>query len=184
MGPAGQAPPFSLAEQPTAVIPRVANPPTKRYEPQVPPEPAPRELDREPEPEPDMYRRPRAQYEPQDEPYAGDRGYRPAEESPLEYQRSRDRRSDRTNLIANTIGIVTALIALVFILHIVFTLFGANENSGFVAFDYSVAKVFVLGFGDVFTPKDAKIGLVLNYALAAVVYLVVGRILYRTLRRG
>lgn len=110
--------------------------------------------------------------------------YRPPEPSPLEYQRERDRRADRTNLIANAIGILTALIALIFVLHIVFTLFGANQNSGFVAFDYDMARVFVFGFGDVFTPKDATIGLIANYGLATIVYLVVGRILHRTLRRG
>jgi len=87
-------------------------------------------------------------------------------------------------LFANTVRVVTALIALAFVLHIVFTLFGANQNSGFVAFVYGVSKVFVFGFGDVFTPSDAKIGLIANYGLAAIVYLVVGRIIYRTLRRA
>lgn len=106
------------------------------------------------------------------------------EDSPLAYQRERDRRTDRGNLIANVIWTASTLIALVFVLHIVFTLFHANQNSGFVAFVYGVAKVFVFGFGDVFTPNDATIGLIANYGLAAIVYLVVGRILYRTLRHG
>lgn len=169
--------PPGLADQPTTVMPRQAPAPTKRYEPPAPPPPpaAYEPAAREPEPEPDSYR------PPPDQP---DRGYRRAEESPVDYQRARDRRADRTNLIAGIIGIVTALIALSFVLHIVFTLFNANQNSGFVAFDYNVAKVFVFGFGDVFTPKDAKIGLIANYGLAAIVYLVIGRILYRTLRRG
>lgn len=158
--------------------------PTRRYEPQAPIAPAVSE--------PDTHPRPPADYRPRDEPYepvprADDhpvREYRQPEESPVDYQRSRDRRTDRTNLIANIIRLATALIALVFVLHIVFTLFRANQNSGFVAFVYGVAKVFVLGFGDVFTPGDATIGLIANYGLAAVVYLVVGRIVYRTLRRG
>jgi hypothetical protein len=148
-------------EQPTEVIHPIPLA-TRRYEPPAPPPPV--------VPEPDPYRRPSAEY-------------RPPEESPLNYQRARDRRTDRTNLIANTIHVVTALIALDFVLHIVFTLFDANQDSGFVAFVYGVAKVFVFGFGDVFTPGDAKIGLIANYGLAAIVYLVVGRILYRTLRR-
>jgi hypothetical protein len=46
-----------------------------------------------------------------------------------------------------------------------------------------MAKVFVLGFGDIFTPSDAKIGLVLNYGLATIIYLVVGQLIVRTLRR-
>jgi hypothetical protein len=130
------------------------------------------------------------QYEPPDEPYEPAprsrdhprRAYREPEESPLAYQRERDRRADHVNIIANVIRVVTALIALVFVLHIVFTLFGANQNSGIVAFVYGTARVFVFGFGDVFTPSDATIGLVVNYGLAAIVYLVVGRIVYRTLR--
>jgi hypothetical protein len=108
--------------------------------------------------------------------------YRQPEESPLAYQRERDRRADRADIIANITRVVTALIALVFVLHIVFTLFGANQNSGIVAFVYGAAKIFVFGFGDVFTPSDAKIGLIVNYGLAAIVYLLVGRLIYRTLR--
>jgi hypothetical protein len=166
---------------------------TRQYEQPAPPIPPP-PAGYEPEPDPDPYPRlrPPAEYPPPDEPYerapsARDypgQGYPPREEAPLDYQRSRDRRADRTNLIANTIHVVTALIAFVFVLHIVFTLFGANQNSGFVAFVYGVAKVFVFGFGDVFTPGSATIGLIANYGLAALVYLVVGRIVYRTLRRG
>jgi len=170
--------------------------PTRRYDQPAPPRPAapapPRPTAYEPEPEPDRYEPPPAEYQPADEPYEPaasardhpDRGYRPSEESPVDYQRARDRRADRTALIASTVRVVTALIALAFVLHIVFTLFGANQNSGFVAFVYGVAKVFVFGFGDVFTPSDAKIGLIANYGLAAIVYLVVGRLIYRTLRRG
>jgi hypothetical protein len=111
------------------------------------------------------------------------RPYQQREESPLEYQRERDRRADRTNTAANTIHVVTALIALIFVLHVVFVLFGANQRSGIVSFVYLMAKVFVLGFGDVFTPSDAKIGLVLNYGLATIIYLVVGQLIARTLRR-
>jgi len=132
---------------------------------------------------PVQYQLPAEPYEP--EPSARDypsQAYRQPEESPLEYQRERDRRADRTNIIANTIRVATALVALVFVLHIVFTLFGANPSSGIVAFVYGAAKVFVLGFGDVFTPGDATIGLIVNYGLAAAVYLVVGRLIYRTLR--
>ena len=56
-------------------------------------------------------------------------------------------------------------------------------NNSFVQFVYVLAKVFVLGFGDVFTPNDAKIGLVLNYGLAALMYLVIGKLIARALRR-
>jgi hypothetical protein len=145
--------------------------------------------EQEPEPEPYQRERPPARYQVPAEPYEPEprdypgNAYRQPEESPLEYQRERDRRADRTTVIANTIRVATALIALVFVLHIVFTLFGANPNSGVVAFVYGTARVFVFGFGDVFTPGDATIGLIVNYGLAAVVYLVVGRVIHRTLRQ-
>ncbi|WP_433291682.1 hypothetical protein ACQPZQ_02695 [Pseudonocardia sp. CA-142604] len=173
--------PPGLAEPPTAPV-RQASPPTRYYE-----QPAPTPY--EPEPEPYQRERPPARYEVPAEPYEPEsrdyRGhaYRQPEESPLEYQRERDRRSDRTTLIANTIRVATALIALVFVLHIVFTLFGANPNSGIVGFVYGAARIFVFGFGDVFTPGDATIGLIVNYGLAAIVYLVVGRVIHRTLRQ-
>ncbi|GAA3072833.1 hypothetical protein GCM10010464_41120 [Pseudonocardia yunnanensis] len=145
----------------------------------------------EQDPDPYQRERPPARYQVPAEPYEPEpssrdypgQAYRQPEESPLEYQRERDRRADRTAVIANTIRVATALIALVFVLHIVFTLFGANPNSGFVAFVYGTARIFVFGFGDVFTPGDATIGLIVNYGLAAIVYLVVGRVIHRTLRQ-
>ncbi|TDC95977.1 hypothetical protein E1161_03680 [Saccharopolyspora aridisoli] len=78
---------------------------------------------------------------------------------------------------------VSALIALVFVLHIIFSVTGANQDNDFVAFTYGTAKFFVLGLGDVFTPGDATIGLVLNYGLAALIYLFAGRIIARALRK-
>lgn len=118
----------------------------------------------------------------EDEPRAPRRS-EPREESQVDYQRKRDRRSDRINVLANVIYVATGLITTVFVLHIVFTLFGANASSGFVSFVYQTSKVFVLGFGDVFQPGDATIGLVLNYGLAALVYWVVGRLIARALKR-
>jgi hypothetical protein len=171
------------AEPPTTPV-RQSSPPTRYYE-----QPAPVPSDQEPGP---YHReRPPARYEVPAEPYEPEpssrdypgQAYRRPEESPLEYQRERDRRADRTTVIANTIRVATALIALVFVLHIVFTLFGANPNSGVVAFVYGTARIFVFGFGDVFTPGDATIGLIVNYGLAAIVYLVVGRVIHRTLRQ-
>ncbi|MEU2615656.1 hypothetical protein ABZ570_29400 [Micromonospora sp. NPDC007271] len=78
---------------------------------------------------------------------------------------------------------VTGSVAFIFALHIFFSLAKANQNNDFVQLVYVLAKVFVLGFGDVFTPNDAKLGLVLNYGLAALVYLVIGRLIARALRQ-
>jgi hypothetical protein len=99
--------------------------------------------------------------------------------------RSRDREfhGPSADAIGRTIQVVTGLIALVFVLHIVFSVTGANQDNSFVSFTYSTAKIFVFGLGDVFTPGDATIGLVLNYGLAAVIYLYGGRIIGKALKR-
>ena len=92
-------------------------------------------------------------------------------------------RSPSADAIGRTIQVLTALISLVFVLHVVFVIARANQSNGFVAFTYGTAKFFVLGLGDVFTPNDATIGVILNYGLAAVIYLVAGRIIARALKR-
>ncbi|MEV0811367.1 hypothetical protein [Micromonospora sp. NPDC050200] len=91
--------------------------------------------------------------------------------------------TDTATIVARVVVGVTSSVAFIFALHIFFSLAKANQDNGFVQFVYVVAKVFVLGFGDVFTPNDAKIGLVLNYGLAALVYLVIGRLIARALRQ-
>ncbi|MBQ6641352.1 MAG: hypothetical protein IJH84_09995 [Saccharopolyspora sp.] len=78
---------------------------------------------------------------------------------------------------------MTGAIATIFALHIVFVVFDANQGNEFVSFVYGAAKVFVLGLGDVFTPDDALLGVVLNYGLAALVYLVIGQLVIKALRR-
>lgn len=130
--------------------------------------------------------------EPQ-EPYWEQEPYEPQEHYP-EPDPYRDRRSRRENYgdrfqgpsadsIGRIIQVFTALVSFVFVLHIIFVATGANQDNDFVSFVYSAAKFFVLGLGDVFTPKDATIGVVLNYGLAALIYLVLGRIIARALKR-
>jgi hypothetical protein len=92
-------------------------------------------------------------------------------------------RGPSADAIGRTIQVLTALISLVFVLHVVFVIARANQSNGFVAFTYATAKFFVLGLGDVFTPNDATIGVILNYGLAAVIYLVAGQIIARALKR-
>ncbi|MGS2617646.1 hypothetical protein ACVCAH_24445 [Micromonospora sp. LZ34] len=91
--------------------------------------------------------------------------------------------TDTATIVARIVVGVTGSVAFIFALHIFFSLAKANQDNGFVQFVYVVAKVLVLGFGDVFTPNDAKIGFVLNYGLAALVYLVIGRLIARALRQ-
>ncbi|GAB3299653.1 hypothetical protein GCM10027563_44000 [Parasphingorhabdus pacifica] len=121
---------------------------------------------------------------PRRRPGRGADGHESEQRRPgLSYEEKRARREDRARTIATVVQLFTGLIATVFVLHIVFVIAGANQGSGIVSFVYGTAKVFVLGFGDVFTPGDATMGLVLNYGLAAIVYLVLGKVVAGALRR-
>ncbi len=127
-------------------------------------------------------------YPPQQPDYgAPPDGYydRPPEDRSRDERRDRDR--DRggsgANTIANIVDVLTSVIVLAFVLHILFAVFGANQGNEFVSVVYTVAKTLVLGLGDVFTPDEALLGVVLNYGVAALIYLVIGRLIARALRR-
>lgn len=123
------------------------------------------------------YDEPRARYEQRPSPPESARGDAQA------YPERRRSGAENAAVVANIINVVVGLIATIFVLHIVFVVAGANHSNSVVSFVYQVSRAFVLGFGDVFTPNDAKIGVVLNYGLAALVYLVVGHLIVRALRR-
>lgn len=94
-----------------------------------------------------------------------------------------ERRDDGANLVIRIVRLVTGLASSVFLLHIAFVVLGANPANGFVDFVDNLASALVLGLGDVFTPDDATLWVVLNYGFAALVYLVVGHVIVRALRR-
>lgn len=114
-------------------------------------------------------------YGEDDYSYPPQRGYRGG---------SRHRRhDDGAETLAGIVRAITSVIAGLFVLHILFVVLDANQGNSFVSFVYSAAKVFVLGFGDVFTPRDADVGVVLNYGFAALVYIIVGQLIIKLLRR-
>ncbi|GLZ06068.1 hypothetical protein Acsp03_35340 [Actinomadura sp. NBRC 104412] len=90
---------------------------------------------------------------------------------------------DGGRALAGVIHLVAGFVVAVFLLHMLFVVFEANQDNGFVNGIYNLAKVLVLGLGDVFTPDDAKLGVVLNYGLAALLYLIVAQLIVRVLNR-
>ena len=93
------------------------------------------------------------------------------------------RRHDSSESIAHIVRVVVGVVITIFTLHVLFVVFDANQGNGFVSFIYAMAQVFVLGLGDVFTPDDELLGVVLNYALAALVWAVGGKLIIKALRR-
>lgn len=87
------------------------------------------------------------------------------------------------NGIAAAVMILAVVIAVVLALHIVFEVFDANKHNGIVQFINGWATGLAYGFRDLFVPKDAAVRVTVNYGLAAVVYLVAGRVLAGVIRR-
>lgn len=92
-------------------------------------------------------------------------------------------RNDGADTVANVVRTVVGVVVSIFVLHVLFVVFDANQGNEFVSVIYTLAKTLVLGLGDVFTPEDALLGVVLNYGLAALLYAVVGRLIVKALRR-
>ncbi|MEV4256751.1 hypothetical protein AB0J52_26600 [Spirillospora sp. NPDC049652] len=81
------------------------------------------------------------------------------------------------------ISIVTTVVVLILAVHIVFVAFDANTGNSLVHRISGWADDLAWQFKDVFQPKNRKVEVAVNYGLAAVVYLVVGRILIALVRR-
>ena len=122
----------------------------------------------------DMNYRPHRGHDPYDanDPYSYQDPYEP-----------RRRRGEGRETAARIVRMIVGLVVLVFALHVLFVVLDANQGNGFVSFIYTLAQTFVLGLGDVFTPDDALLGVVLNYALAALIWFIVGQIIIKIIRR-
>jgi hypothetical protein len=115
------------------------------------------------------------------DPYAAQApdGYGP----PGDYPYRQRRHDDGANTVAAIIRVVVGVIVTIFVLHVLFVVLHANRGNDFVSIIYMLAKTFVLGLGDVFTPRDAMLGVALNYGLAALIYLVLGQLVVKALQR-
>ena len=80
--------------------------------------------------------------------------------------------------------LVVGVIALILVLHIVFVLFGANSANSIVLTDANWARHLAAWFDGLFTTSNAKWNVVLNYGIATLIYLVVGRLLARLVERA
>lgn len=78
------------------------------------------------------------------------------------------------------IGVVFALIEVVYILMI---LFGANRTNSFFHFVQSLAEPLALFFPGLFTLDNYNLSVIVNYGLAAVFWIVVASLIARLVSR-
>jgi hypothetical protein len=82
------------------------------------------------------------------------------------------------------IEIAAIVIAAILVAHIVFVLLGANAGNDIVHTVGNWAAWFATWFLNLFTPSSYKVATTLNYGLAAICYLVAGRLLATVINRA
>jgi hypothetical protein len=88
-----------------------------------------------------------------------------------------------SDLAASLVRILAMIICVVLALHIAFVAFSANQDNAIVRTVNDWADWFAWRFRDMFVPKDERVGVLVNYGIAAVVYLLAGRVLGSLIRR-
>jgi hypothetical protein len=86
-------------------------------------------------------------------------------------------------VIARVIVVITAIIALIIAIGIILRVLEANPQNSIASFFDDLARALVGPFNDLFRPKDPKGAIVANWGIAMLVYLLVGQLLARVLRR-
>jgi hypothetical protein len=85
--------------------------------------------------------------------------------------------------LARVVEIVVAIVALIIALGILLVVLEANPANGLVSAIHDAARWLVGPFRDIFTLDDHKLTVAVNWGLALVVYVVIGRLIAGLLRR-
>src|SRR5580704_16787200 len=85
-------------------------------------------------------------------------------------------------VLAAVVMYVAVAVAAVLVLHIVLVFLDANPANAIVVFVRGIADRLVGPFQGLFTPKDPKQQVAIDYGLAAVVYLAAGAAVTRVIR--
>jgi hypothetical protein len=87
-------------------------------------------------------------------------------------------------LLARLVRLVTAVVVAIIVAGILLNVLDANMSNSIVSAINDAAKWLVGPFKDVFSPKDGKVRIAVNWGLAAVVYAIVGGIIAALLARA
>lgn len=81
------------------------------------------------------------------------------------------------HIVARVIIAIVGIIALIIAVAILLRVLRANPDNGIVAFVDTVARALVGPFDGMFTPKDRRVEIAVNWGIALLVYVLVGRLL-------
>jgi hypothetical protein len=86
-------------------------------------------------------------------------------------------------VLAGVVRWAGLLVTLVIVVHIVLFMGNANPDNPITSFFRFTAEPLSLAFKTLFTPEDEKLGLLVNYSLAAVFWLSITTVAARLIRR-
>lgn len=86
--------------------------------------------------------------------------------------------------IARIVRLLAWIVALIIVAAILLRVLGANASNTIVRDVHDVAKVLVGPFKDVFSIKNPKVSIAVNWGLAALVWLIVGSLIARLIGRA
>ncbi len=86
-------------------------------------------------------------------------------------------------MITSAVTFLTGLFAAVLVAQIILTVAEANPDNGFASFVGGFSSAVSLGFDGLFSPGSAKLATVLDYGLAAIVWLLIGAAINFLIRR-
>ena len=90
----------------------------------------------------------------------------------------------RSSRAASVVMTIAAVIAGIIVLGIVLVLVGANQANDIVNLVMDVGRFFAGPFSDLIPQDNQRANYVVNWGIAALVYLLVGAILARIIRRA
>lgn len=85
--------------------------------------------------------------------------------------------------IARAVFVITAVVAALIALGILFVVLEGNEDNSIVSASIDAAEFLAGPFDELFTPDSRKLGVGVSWGIAAVVYLVVGHLLAGLIKR-
>ena len=89
--------------------------------------------------------------------------------------------SKALTITASVVRIVTVVFAAILVIHVVLFVAGATPGNGITMFFQSAADNLTLGIGDLFLPQSESLKVILNYGLAAVVWIIIGVVVSKVL---
>ena len=86
-------------------------------------------------------------------------------------------------LLARAVKVIVGIVVALIVLGILFALLEANPRNGIVSAVNDIGRALVGPFEDLFTRRDAKEEIAINWGIAAVVYFVIGSVIASVLTR-